>query len=252
MTGPPVQMADFAGHDGLGLRHLAGAAGALAGHLGLDRREVDAGHARRVAAFHGGRHAQVHDHERPAGPGGRGLLQIGGANHRFGRTDGTDHGVGAQQLGGQPVEGDGLARHRLGEPFGAPQGAVGHDHGAHAQRAQMAGGLEAGIAGAHDGHARPGQPLRPAQELHCGRGHRQRADADPGLGSGHAPGAQGALHDALQERPGVGAGLEGGTHLAEDFGFAEDQGLEAGADAEQVPRRRFTVQRRADRRQQRA
>ena len=210
----------------------------LTGHHLLQRAQVHARDARHLAGLYCRRHAQVYHDQRPSAPrrGHRPERGLRDDVHR--RIHRAEDDVGIGQRVGQRIERDALGGDGGGHCIGAVAGAIGHHQPLHTHRPEVAGHLHAGRTGADDHDVAVGQRHVTPDQLHRRRRHRLRPHPEGGLGPDEAAGAQGRLHHAAQEPADAGGRVERRPHLAQDLGFAEDQRLQAGADAKQDAWRR--------------
>ena len=138
--------------------------------------------------------------------------------------------------------GERLERHDVGiegarQRFGMRLGPVGHHHAADTEATHVTGDLGGRLPRADDQHRRVPQADHIGDRVHGDRGHRHRAAADVGAAARDAASAERGREDPRQDAAVAGDGIGGAANLAENFRFADDQGLEAGADAEQMTRR---------------
>jgi hypothetical protein len=183
-------------------------------------------------------HGDVDEEDRAVFPQAQGLLHHLAVDEVAAGGGRGDDDVGFDEQAGQLVEFAGVAAEGVGDFLGAFEGAVGDEQFAHAGLAEMAGGELSHLAGAdEDGGVvvEVGEDL--AGEVDGDGADRDDAAADAGLGADALGDGKGAFDGAVERGAGEAGGaalVEGGLELAEDLGFADDEAVEAGGDAEEV------------------
>jgi hypothetical protein len=218
-------------------RHLGLAAVAVRRDVLLERGQVDARQPCDVFARHGLWRAEIDQYREAAAAARQRATQVACLHERLRRGDGADDRVGPHQFLWQAVETRGRRAHVRGHRFRTRARAVRHDELSDAERTQVPRHLRTGLTCANHDHARSRQRQGLRQLLHRGGRHREGAHADARLGAHEPPGAERGLHHAGQQGPRATAGIERGPNLTKDLGLADDQGFEARADPEQMPRR---------------
>ena len=160
------------------------------------------------------------------------------AEDRVGGVGGADDDVGPAEVVVEEVDLNGFAVVAIGEGAAAFEGTVEDQDVSDTAGDEVLEGEFAGLAGADDHDGFGGQ----VAEDFFGEFDGDGADGDPSAADvGLAVDALGdgecLLEERVEQRPG-GGGFGGGEvgllDLSEDFGFADDHGVEAGGDGEEV------------------
>ena len=115
------------------------------------------------------------------------------------------------------------------------QGAIRHDQATHSVLAQVASNQFNGVARADQQGGALGQISENLLgQPDCGKGHRNRAGADAGVGAHLLGDCKRVLKQPLQsaaERPGAVGGLIGRLDLTEDLRLAQHQRIQPGGNS---------------------
>ena len=157
-----------------------------------------------------------------------------------GRAARRDHEVRGRDRVGQAIEGGHRGAQVLGQALGALARAAGDGEVLDAAVAQGARRQHPGRAGPHDERAAVGQRRHVLpREIDGGAADGDGVAADRRLRARALAGAQGVVQKPRErrvERPRLGGGAQRLAHLAQDLALAQHLGIDAGGDAEQVPR----------------
>ena len=183
-------------------------------------------------------HAEVHEKQRAIAAGGHGGFEDVALEDGFFGAHRGDDDVGFEQRGvpGAPLD-DPTAK-LLGESFGAFAGTIHDEKMSDAAVAKGGDDLFADGAGAEDESGALGELAEDALgELYAGGGDGHGAGAEFRFGADALADFERALKQAIEDRAGgalfVGEAI-GFADLAEDFGFAEQHGVESAGDAEEM------------------
>jgi hypothetical protein len=206
----------------------------------VDGVEIDVGQLRDLG-LDVARHREVDHEHRPAAARLQRALDGAQPDDRQRARGARDDGVELVQPLRQVGQAQRLRAEAAGELLAALERAVGHRHAARLARREVRGDQLDHLAGADEEHVQLAQVLEQLAGQPHGRGrHADRMRADLG-GGAHLLGHREAALEQLVQRRAERAGFVGQAHrllhLAEDLRLAEHHRIEAGGDAEGVPRR---------------
>ena len=162
------------------------------------------------------------------------------------RGRGADDDVEFAEAGFALFERHGAGAESGGELHGAFETAAGDGETAGFAAAESLGGFLADVAGAEQEDARGGEFAEDGLgEIDGNVGNAHVAFGDGGVRANVFRGLESFLEDAVEDGAGVAAGLGEGVgvfDLAEDFGFADHLGVDAGGDLEEVVKRGGTAE----------
>ena len=238
--GPLGKVADFLLDDGFGLAGLVASSGEIFLHHFLevvDIVQIDVVKAVDVGVNVPGNGDIYEEHGAVLADLEHGT-DITGTDDGLGRAGRSDDDIHIFQVLGQRLEGDGPPVELGGQFLPARQGAVGHDDFPDARLKQMSGGQLGHFSGAHQ----HGAVLVHVAENALGQLHGRIADGNGAGGNGgfcaHALGyGKGLVQQAVENDAHAvgGNGLAiGSLELAENLGFAQHHGVEAGGYGEQM------------------
>ena len=203
----------------------------------VDGEEVHVLHARHICGHVAG-YRDVHDEQGPVLAAAEGGLHVALVQDGIRAAGGRDHDIRLAQVRGDLIEADGVGLELSRQLVGAAHGAVGDDHAPGAMFMQVARHELDGLTGADEQH----RQFVEAREHLAREAHRRVGDghgvvADVGLGAyllGHGEAELEQPVQALAGSPGRPRQLVSVLDLAQDLRLAEDLGVEAAGNPEQV------------------
>lgn len=163
---------------------------------------------------------------------------VGGVDDGVGCAGGSDDDIDIANFLLPGFEIDGATADFFGEGGGFIEGAIGDDDAGGSAGFEGGGDAAGHVAGAEDHDAAFFEVAEDfAGELYGGGAYGGGSVGDVGGGADELTDAEDVLKEAIEERPGGSGGvgvLVGFFYLAEDFGLAEDHGVEPGGDAGEV------------------